>query len=125
MGCSETDDKLQEYMKKYEDAYNPQARKLVFDGTTYAYDKKKHASRKLQLAVFKHYYQNVEKTMTKYGRKKWKQRQAGPNYDLMIEQAQQHREFSSAKKLQEWYQDKLKTPLDTAEGTQLKKNRGC
>ena len=44
-----TDDKLEEYMNKFEDAYNPQARKLVFDGTTYAYDKKKHASRKLQL----------------------------------------------------------------------------
>ena len=48
-------------MGKYEDVYNPQARKLVFDGMTYAYDKKKHASRKLQLAVFKHYYENVEK----------------------------------------------------------------
>ena len=67
-----TDDKLQEYMSKYEDAYNPQARKLFFDGTTYAYDKKKHASRKLQLAAFKHYYENFEKTMTKYGRKKWR-----------------------------------------------------
>jgi len=119
-----TDNKLQEYMHKYEDAYNPQARKLVFDGTTYAYDKKKHASRKLQLAVFKHYYQHVEKTMTKYGRKKWRQRQTGPNYDLMNEQAKQYREFSSAKKLQDWYQDKLKTPLDSAEGTTLKKALG-
>ena len=56
-----TEDKLDKYLETYEDAYNPQARKLVFDGVTYAYDKKKHASRKLQLAVFKHYYENVEK----------------------------------------------------------------
>ena len=74
--------------------------------------------------MFKHYYENVEKTMAKYGRKKWRDRQKGPNYDVMNEQAQQHREFTSAKKLQDWFQDKLKTPLDTAEGTTLRKALG-
>ena len=49
--ANKTDDKLRAYLSKNKDAYNEDTKKLFFDNTSFAYNPKKHASRKLQLAV--------------------------------------------------------------------------
>ena len=53
--ANKTDDKLQTYMKKNKDAYNPETKRLVLGEGSYAYDLKKHPSKLLQKAVFNHY----------------------------------------------------------------------
>ena len=107
-------------LSKNKDAYNEDTKKLFFDNTSFAYNPKKHASRKLQLAVLKRYYENVEKSMTKYGRKKWRGRQTN-----LQGQVQAYKELTSVKKLQEFYRKDVKVDAFQAEKTVLKGVPGC
>ena len=114
--ANKTEDKLQTYLKNSKDAYNPETKRLVLGEGSYAYDPKKHASKLLQKAVFNHYYQNVAKSMTKYGRGAWRKRQV--KLDKQVEVWKDYQVLSSTKKLQEWYREHLKLGF-RAEGTVL------